>query len=81
MTVSYKVQVNAPQGWTVDAGTWENSMTMKTTDIGFNETRKLSITVPADTAAGEHVIKLVVSPTSEPAQSLDLKFQVGGKDK
>jgi uncharacterized membrane protein len=80
-TVTYKVQVTAPQGWSADPSNWEHSHTMKTTDIGFNETRNLSVTVPADAAQGEHVVKLVISPASEPAQSLDLRFQVVSKPK
>jgi hypothetical protein len=80
-TVSYKAQLTAPQGWAVDPGNWQHSHTMKTTAVGFNETRKLSVTVPADAGQGEHVAKLVISPASEPAQSLDLRFQVVRKGK
>ena len=52
---------------------------MKTTDIGFNERRKVSITVPADAAQGEHLVKLTIFPASGPPQPLDLRFQVVGK--
>jgi hypothetical protein len=78
-TVSYTVQLTAPQGWAVDPGSWEHSQAMKTTDIGFNETRKVSITVPADAAQSEHLVRLTISPASGPPQALDLRFQVVGK--
>lgn len=78
-TVSYKAQLTAPQGWSVDTGAWEHSQAMKTTDIGFNEKRKVSITVPADAVPGEHVVKLTISPTAGQSHTLDLKFQVVAK--
>src|SRR5688572_13493896 len=56
-TVSYKVQLTAPPGWAIDTIGWEFNQPMKTTDIGFNEKRKVSIMVPADAALGEHVVK------------------------
>ena len=76
MPVSYQAQVTAPQGWSLDPNNWAHSHTMKTTDIGFNETRKLSVTVPANAVQGEHVVQLRISSASEPGQSLELRFQV-----
>ena len=76
MPVSYQAQVAAPQGWSLDPNNWAHGHTMKTTDIGFNETRKLSVTVPAEALQGEHVVKLRISSGSEPGQSLELRFQV-----
>ena len=75
-TVSYSARMTGPDGWSIAPSHWAHSHTMKTTDIGFNETRKLSITVPADAVPGGHVTTLVLSPASGPAQSLDLRFAV-----
>ncbi len=76
MPVSYQAQVTAPEGWSIDPNTWAHSHTLKTTDLGFNETREFSVTVPANAAQGEHVVKLRISSASEPVQSLELRFQV-----
>jgi hypothetical protein len=74
--VTYKAQVTAPAGWSVAENNWEFSHTMKTTDIGFRDTRNLLVTVPADAGHGQRVLKLLISPTSTPAQSVDLQLQV-----
>ena len=79
MTVSYKAQLTDSQSWAIDPGGWGYSQAMQTTDIGFNETRKVSITVPAEAAQGEHLVKLTISPAVGPPQPMDLKFQVVGK--
>ncbi len=76
MPVTYKAQVTAPAGWSVAENNWEFSHTMQTTDIGFRETRNLLVNVPADAFQGQHVLKLLISPASEPAQSVDLQLQV-----
>ena len=81
MTVSYSVQLTPPAGWTVEPARWEHSQGLKTTDIGFNEKRPVTITIPANATVGEHVLKLSVTPTSGPPQSLELKFQVIEKGK
>ena len=78
-TVSYKARLAAPQGWSAEPGEWEHSQAMKTTDIGFRETRKVALTVPGDAVPGEHVVKLTITPTAGQAQTLDLKFQVAAK--
>jgi hypothetical protein len=49
---------------------------MKTTDIGFRETKKVALTVPGDAAPGEHVVKLTVTPTAGQPHTLDLRVQV-----
>ena len=74
--VSYQAQVTAPAGWSVAKHNWGFGHTMKTTDVGFRETRNLSISVPADAAQAQHVLKLLISPTSGPTQSVDLQLQV-----
>jgi hypothetical protein len=79
MTVSYNAQLIAPQSWTVDTGSWEHSQTLKTTDIGFRETRKVSVGVPAVAVPGEHVLTLTITPNTGQALALDLKLQVIGK--
>ena len=53
-TVSYKAHLATPQGWTADTEDWTRSQALKTTDIGFRETRQVSITVPVDAIPGEH---------------------------
>jgi hypothetical protein len=80
-TVSYKAHLTPPPGWVIEPASWEHSQPMKTTDGGFRETRKVSVTVPADAAPGEYVVKLAVSSASGPPQSPDIKFQVLRKDK
>lgn len=79
--ILYKAQVKAPEGWSIAGNEWEVSHTMKTTDIGFRETRKLSVTIPADASRGEYVLKLLITPASGPAQSLNLGFQVASQGK
>jgi hypothetical protein len=74
--VSYQARMTAPSGWSLAENNWEFSHTMKTTDIGFRETRNLLVSVPADAAQGQHVLKLLISPASEPAQSVNLQLQV-----
>jgi len=74
--VSYKAQLTTPSGWSVAENNWEFTHTMKPSDIGFRETRKLSVSVPADATQGPHVLKLLISPTAGAAQSVDLQLQV-----
>lgn len=74
--VAYKARLTAPAGWSVAENSWEFSHTMKITDIGFRETRKLSVSVPADVTQGLHVLKLLISPAAGAAQSVDLQLQV-----
>jgi hypothetical protein len=78
-TVSYGAHLTAPQGWAVDPVSWEHSQALKTTDVGFNETRKVLITVSPDAAFGEHLLSLTISPASGPTVPLGLRFQVVGK--
>jgi hypothetical protein len=59
-----------------DLGAWAHGRTMKTTDIGFRETKKVALTVPGDAAPGEHVVKLTVTPTAGQPHTLDLRVQV-----
>lgn len=75
-TVSYQAQVSAPQGWSVTSDRWEFSHRLKTTDIGFRETRMLSIAVPTEASHGRQVLTLTISLESVPLQSLELPFQV-----
>jgi hypothetical protein len=49
---------------------------MKTTDVGFRDTRKVSVAVPGGATPEEHVIKLTITPTAGQAQTIDLKVQV-----
>lgn len=74
--VSYKAQLTAPSGWSVAENNWEFTHAMKTTDLGFRETRKLSVSVPADVTQKLHVLKLLISPPAGAAQSVDLQLQV-----
>jgi hypothetical protein len=78
-TVSYKAQLAPPPGWSADPGGWEHSEEIKTTDIGFKETRKVSIIVPGDAVLGEHVVKLTITPTAGQAQTIDLKVRATRK--
>lgn len=80
-TVSYGVQVTAPQGWSVAASNWEFSHSLKTTYMGVRDTRKLSVTVPADAIQGQHVLKLLISTASGAAQSVDCRFLVVSQGK
>ena len=76
VTVDYRVQVNAPEGWRVTPDQWGFSHTLMTSEIGFNETRKLALLIPVGAAPGPHSLQLVITPTSGPAQSVDLVLQV-----
>lgn len=75
-TVSYQARVAAPRGWSVASDRWESSHRLKTTDIGFRETRMLSIAVPPEAPRGRQVLTLTLSPESAPSRSLELPFQV-----
>ena len=76
VTVAYGVQVNAPLGWRVTPDQWAFSHTLKTSEIGFNETRKLALSVPVGAAQGPHSLQLVITPASGPAQSVNLVLTV-----
>ena len=76
VTVDYRVQVNSPQGWLVTPDQWGFSHTLKTSDVGFNETRQLALLVPVGAAQGPHSLQLVITPASGPAQSVNLVLQV-----
>jgi hypothetical protein len=76
VSVAYRVQVNAPLGWRVTPNQWAFSHTLKTSEIGFNETRNLALSVPVGAAQGQHSLQLVISPESGPAQSVNLVLTV-----
>jgi hypothetical protein len=78
VTVAYGVQVNAPPGWRVAPDQWDFSHTLNTSDVGFNETRKLALSVPVGATSGQHSLQLAISPASGPAQTVDLALNVVG---
>ncbi|MCL4176828.1 MAG: hypothetical protein KJ072_03665 [Verrucomicrobia bacterium] len=78
VTLAYGIQVNAPRGWRVTPDQWDFSHTLTTRDVGFNETRKLALSVPAGATPGQHSLQLVISPASGPAQTVDLALTVVG---
>ena len=78
VTLAYGVQVNAPLGWRLTPDQWDFSHTLNTSDIGFNETRKLALSVPVGATQGQHSLQLAISPASGPAQSVDLALNVVG---
>jgi hypothetical protein len=78
VTLAYGVQVIAPTDWRVTPDRWNFSHTLNTRDVGFNETRKLALSVPVDATPGRHSLQLVVSPASGPAQTVDLTLFVVG---